>query len=122
MRLSGVTENRYGRVYFDGVCSDTSNAAYPVDEVREAVEDDFEPPWTDAAVHLGLTLLHRGYVVYEGDAFALSEKARDASRDGRLVADICEDVRPRVEEGRESDAAAFVGFVRGVVNCLTEEV
>jgi hypothetical protein len=115
-----VTENRYGRVRFDGVCVDTSNAAYPVDEVRSEVEPAFDPPWDGAAVHLALTLLHRGYVVRDTDGFVLSEEARELTED-ELVGSVCEDVRPRVD-GDTSDAAAFVGFVGDVLDTLTEDV
>ncbi len=121
---STVTENRYGGVVFDGVCSDTSNAAYPVDEVRRAVEPSFEPPWTDAAIHLGLTLLHHGYVRRSTDGFSLSDEA-DAMDADALIADICETVEPRVLDGEKvsqaGQAAAFVGFVRDVVDALADE-
>jgi len=116
-----VTENRYGGVVFDGVCSDLSNAAYPVDEVRRAVEPSFEPPRVDAAVHLGLTLLHHGYVVRDGDGFALSGEAEEARKEDRLVTQILETVEPRVRDGDEEGAAAFVGFVRRVIGSLTGE-
>jgi hypothetical protein len=116
-----VTENRYGGVVFEGVCSDLSNAAYPVDDVRHAVERSFDPPHLDAAVHLGLTLLHNGYVVHTEDGFALSDEAKEAREDGSLVARICETVEPSVREGDEKDAVAFVGFVREVVGTLVEE-
>ena len=115
-----MTENRYGRVRFDGVCVDTSNAAYPVDEVRRAVEPAFDPPWDGAAVHLALTLLHKGYVVRDSDGFVLSDGAHETAQD-ELIARVCEDVRPRVE-GDVSDAAAFVGFVGDVIDTLTEDV
>ncbi|MDZ7689129.1 MAG: hypothetical protein U5J64_10540 [Halobacteriales archaeon] len=113
-----MTENRYGVVVFEGVCSDLSNAAYPVEEVRCAVEDSFDPPRIDTAVHLGLTLLHHGYVVRRGDGFTLSDEANEARDDGILVAQICETVEPRVPEGEEDEAVAFVEFVRRVVETL----
>jgi len=119
-----VTENRYGGVVFEGVCSDLSNAAYPVEEVRRAVEPSFEPPWVDAAVHLGLTLLHHGYVVHkdtEDGGFALSEEAHGALEENRLVAEVCETIEPRVREDDDAEMAAFVGFVRRVVGALTDE-
>ena len=116
----GVTENRYGRVRFDGVCVDTSNAAYPVEEVRRAVEPAFDPPWDSTAVHLGLTLLHKGYVVQGSDGFVLSDEANELTRD-ELVGRVCEDVGPRVDGGR-SDAAAFVAFVGDVIDAVTEDV
>ncbi len=119
-----MTENRYGGVVFEGVCSDLSNAAYPVEEVRRAVEPSFGPPWVDAAVHLGLTLLHHGYVVHEDTddgSFALSEEAQEAHREDRLVADVCETIEPRVREDDDAEVAAFVGFVRRVVESLTSE-
>ena len=117
-----MTENRYGNVYFDGVCADTSNAAYPVDRVSAAVEPVFEPPWDEPAVHLALTLIHRGYVVEAGDGFALSDEATELTED-ELVASVCADLRPRLEgDGDEDEAAAFVGFVRDVLGSLTEEV
>jgi len=119
-----VTENRYGSVVFEGVCSDLSNAAYPVEEVRRAVEPSFEPPWVDAAVHLGLTLLHHGYVVHEkGGNFALSDEAHGALEESRLVAEVCETIEPRVRKDDDADPemAAFVGFVRRVVGALTDE-
>lgn len=120
-----MTENRYGGVVFEGVCSDLSNAAYPVEEVRRSVETSFEPPWVDAAVHLGLTLLHHGYVVHEegtdDDSFALSEEAHEALDEDRLVADVCETIEPRVREDDDAEMAAFVGFVRRVVESLTGE-
>lgn len=116
-----MTENRYGGVVFEGVCSDLSNAAYPVEEVRRAVEPSFEPPWTDAAIHLGLTLLHHGYVVRDGDSFALSDEAHEAHREGSLVAEVCETVEPRVPGDDDAEAAAFVGFVRGVIVAMTGE-
>ena len=119
-----VTENRYGGVVFEGVCSDLSNAAYPVEEVRRAVEPSFDPPWVDAAVHLGLTLLHHGYVVREEDddgGFALSDEAHEALEEGSLVAEVCETVEPRLRGDDGAEAAAFVGFVRRVVESLTDE-
>jgi hypothetical protein len=118
-----VTENRYGGVVFEGVCSDLSNAAYPVEEVRRSVEPSFEPPWVDAAVHLGLTLLHHGYVVHQkGGSFALSEEAQGARSEDRLVADVCETVEPRVaDDDAGPEMAAFVGFVREVMASLTGE-
>lgn len=116
-----MTENRYGGVVFEGVCSDLSNAAYPVDDVRRAVESSFEPPRVDAAVHLGLTLLHHGYVVPDGNGFVLSDEARQAHAEDRLVAQVCETVEPRVREGEEDDAVAFVAFVRRVIESLTDE-
>jgi len=112
---SAVTENRYGNVYFDGVCTDTSNAALPVDEVRRAVEPEFEPPWDEPAVHVGLTAVHRGTVVRDGDGFVVPD-------DREAVAELCAELRPRVRDGDENDAAAFVAFVRDVVDALTEEV
>jgi hypothetical protein len=115
-----VTENRYGRVRFDGVCTDTSNAALPVERVRRAVEPDFEPPWDDAAVHLALTVVHRGFVAEGGDGFELAEGVNDLPEE-EVVARVCDEVRPRVDGGT-SDAAAFVSFVRDVLVSLTEEV
>lgn len=114
-RRSAVTENRYGNVYFDGVCTDTSNAALPVDEVRRAVEPAFEPPWDEPAVHVGLTAVHQGTVVRDGDGFAVPD-------DEETVAELCAELRPRVRDGDEDDAAAFVAFVRDVVGALTEDV
>ncbi|MFP4187981.1 MAG: hypothetical protein ACLFR5_01035 [Halobacteriales archaeon] len=116
-----MTENRYGNVYFDGVCTDTSNAAYPVDRVHAAVEPAFDPPWDEPAVHLALTLLHNGYVVRDGDGFSLSEDARELTNE-ELVAQVCDDVHPRVPDGDASDAAAFVSFVGDVLGALTEDV
>ena len=116
-----MTENRYGGVVFEGVCSDLSNAAYPVEEVRRAVETSFEPPRLDAAVHLGLTLLHHGYVVRSDDGFALSDEGKAAREKDVLVAQICETLEPRVRDGEEDDAVAFVEFVRRVVESLTDE-
>lgn len=116
-----MTENRYGGVVFDGVCSDLSNAAYPVEDVRRAVESSFEPPRVDAAVHLGLTLLHHGYVARDGGGFSLSDEARDAYEEDRLVAKVCETVEPRVREGEENNAVAFIEFVRQVIESLTDE-
>lgn len=113
-----MTENRYGGVVFEGVCSDLSNAAYPVDDVRRAVESSFEPPRVDAAVHLGLTLLHHGYLVRDGDGFALSGEAKAARAEDRLVAQVCETVEPRVRDGNEDEAADFVVFVRRVIESL----
>lgn len=119
-----VTENRYGGVFFEGVCSDLSNAAYPVEEVRRAVEPSFDPPRVDAAVHLGLTLLHHSYVAHEDkedSGFALSEDAHEALREDRLLADVCETIEPRVRENDDEEMAAFVGFVRDVIVSLTGE-
>jgi hypothetical protein len=117
-----VTENRYGAVRFDGVCTDTSNAAYPVEEVRRTLEPAFEPPWDSTAVHLGVTLLHNGYVVRDGDGFELSDRARGEGRD-ELVSRVCADLRPRLDpDGSDEDAAAFVSFVVDVIEALTEDV
>ena len=114
-----MTENRYGGVVFEGVCSDLSNAAYPVEEVRRAVETSFEPPRLDAAVHLGLTLLHHGYVARSDDGFALSDEAKAAREKDVLVAQVCETIEPCVRDGEEDEAVAFVEFVRRVIESLT---
>ncbi len=121
-----MTENRFGNVRFDGVCTDTSNAAYPVDAVVSAVEADFDPPHDEAAIHLALTLLHRGYVERvddgRGNGFVLSEAAHELRDSGRLVAEVCAAVEPRVRDGDEGDAAAFVGFVDDVIETVAEDV
>jgi len=117
-----VTENRYGGVVFDGVCTDTSNAAYPVDRIASAVEAEFDPPWDEAAIHLGLTLLHRGFVEHDADGFVLSDRAHELRDDGELVAEVCAVVKPRFRDGDEEDAAAFVGFVGDVIEALAEDV
>jgi hypothetical protein len=117
-----VTENRYGRVRFDGVCTDTSNAAYPVDEVRRALEPAFDPPWDGTAIHIGVTLLHNGYVVRGTDGFVPSEDTRQLDND-EVVSRVCEDLSPRLDpDGSEADAASFVTFVGDVFEALTEDV
>lgn len=117
-----MTENRYGGVVFDGVCTDTSNAAYPVDAIAASVEPRFNPPWDEAAIHLGLTLLHRGFVEEEGEGFVLSERAHELRGDKELVGEVCAVLKPRFRDGDEEDAAAFVGFVDDVIKALAEDV
>jgi hypothetical protein len=117
-----VTESRYGAVVFEGVCTDTSNAAYPVEEVRRAVEPRFDPPWDESAIHLGLTLFAGGFVEHTGDGFVLSEDARTARENGELIARVCDKLNPTVTEGKEDEAAEFVVFVDEVVDALAEDV
>jgi len=116
-RRSCVTENVYGGVVFEGVCTDLSNAAYPVEEVRERVEADFDAH-ENTAIHLALTLLHHGFVERtDGGGFALSDEAEELADDGALFETFCRrtDVRPRSEE----DLARFASFFDEVVVAVT---
>jgi len=113
-----VTENVYCGVVFEGVCTDLSNAAYPVEEVRERVEPDFETH-EDTAIHLALTLLHHGLVERSGGGgFELSEEARGLADDGELFETFCwrADVRPSTEE----DLARFASFFEEVAEVVAD--
>ncbi|MFB6284187.1 MAG: hypothetical protein ABEK59_09700 [Halobacteria archaeon] len=55
-----MTSNRFGNVVFEGVCTDYSNAAYPVDRVRGMVAEELDPRHRDPAIHIGLTLIDEG--------------------------------------------------------------
>jgi len=112
-----VTENVYRGVVFEGVCTDLSNAAYPVEEVRERVESGFDRH-RNTAIHLALTLFHHGFVESLGEGrFGLSEKARRLYNEGILFERFCEraDVCPKTEAA----LARFASFFEKVIEATT---
>jgi len=120
---SSVTENVYRGVVFDGVCTDLSNAAYPVERVRARVEPRF-PECPDTAIHLALTLLHHGYVRETEDGFELSDTGETAIEEGALVDLFCEDadVRPRDERALARFATLVTGVAEAIVGDSPEDV
>ncbi len=111
-----MTANSYNGIVFEGVCTNISNTVYDVETVQKAVEDSELPRrYENVGVHLGLTLIHRGWIDETESGYELS--------DGFDLGEVSEDLELRLEDGDvgEEEFASFVEFVESVIETLTRE-
>lgn len=111
-----MTSNSYNGIVFEGVCTNISNTVYDVETVQKVIEESDVPRrYENVGVHIGLTLIHRGWIRETESGYELSEEF-DLSA-------VSEDLELRLEDENvdEEDFADFVDFVESVIESLTSE-
>ena len=135
-----MTTNSFGGVTFDGVCTDYSNAAYPVEKIRRMIAPEVEERYRNTAVHLALSLIDVGLLEWNEnkERYVVTQKkhqpcngvcGRDADQvDGEqkttspetkteFVEEAC--VRLDVSVSRENSFLRFLELLESVLSGLT---